>query len=69
MDGAGAMFRGIERSGGSAARELTRAADVSREAEERAAASVATMLATAAKGTGHGLPGGEGIISSYFLKV
>ena len=47
----------------------TRAADVSREAEERAAASVATMLATAAKGTGHGLPGGEGIISSYFLKV
>jgi len=36
-------------------------ADISREAAERAAASQ--------EGSGHGLPGGEGAISSYFLKV
>ena len=69
MDDAGAMFRGIESCSGSAARELMRAAGVSREAEERAAASVATLMTTAAKVSGHELSGGEGAISSYFLKV
>ena len=47
-----------------------RAAGVSREAAERAAAaSVATLVATVAKASGHGLSGGEGALSSYFLKV
>jgi len=49
LDGVGAMFRGDERRGGSAARDLARAADVSRKAKEEAAAAVATSVATAAK--------------------
>ena len=65
----GAMLRGLERCSGSMARELTRVADVSQEAAEQAAASVATLLATAAKASSHGLSGREGAISSYFLKV
>jgi hypothetical protein len=60
---------GLERCGDSVARELMRVADASREAAERAAASVATLVATAEKASGHGLSGGEGFISSYFLKV
>ena len=50
LDGVGGMFRGDERRGGSAARDLARAADVSRKAKEEAAAAVATSVATAAKG-------------------
>ena len=46
----GTIFRDIEGCGGSAARDLARAADVSRKADERAAAAVATSVATAAKG-------------------
>jgi len=57
MDGFGAMFRSDEGCGGSAARELARAADSSRKAVKRAAkraakevaTSVATSVATAAK--------------------
>ena len=49
LDGVGAMFRGDERRGGSAARDLARAADVSQKADERAAAAVASSVATAAK--------------------
>ena len=49
LDGVGAMFRGDERRGGSAARDLARAADVCRKADERAAAAVATSEAAAAK--------------------
>ena len=69
LDGAGARLRGLKRCGDSVARELTHVADVSREAAERAAASVATLVATAAKASSHGLSGGEGAVSSYFLKV
>ena len=69
LDGVGAMLRGLERCGDSVRWELTRVADVSREAAERAAVSVATLVATAAKASGHGLSDGEGVISSYFLKV
>jgi len=68
LDGVGAMLGGLERCGDSVARELTRVADVSHEAAERAAASVATLVATAAKASGHGLSGGEGAISSYFSR-
>ena len=50
------------------AQELT-SADFSRNVKERAAASEATLVATAAKASGHGLSGGEGALSSYFLKV
>jgi len=49
MDGFGAMFRSDEGCGGSAARELARAADSSRKAVKRAAKEVATSVATAAK--------------------
>ena len=49
LDGVGGMFRGDERRGGSAARDLARAADVSRKAKEEAAAAAATSVATAAK--------------------
>ena len=48
------MFRDNEGCGGSAARDLARAADVSRKADERAAATEATSLATAAKGLAMG---------------
>jgi len=50
LDCFGAIFRDNEGCGGSAARDLARAADVSRKADERAAAAVATSVATAAKG-------------------
>ena len=69
LDGVGAMLRGLERCGDSVAWELMRVADVSQEAAEQAAASVATLVATAAKASSHGLSGGEGALSSYFLKV
>jgi len=50
----GAIFRDNGGCGGSAARDLARAADVSRKADERAAATEATSLATAAKGLAMG---------------
>ena len=50
----GTIFRDNGGCGGSAARDLARAADVSRKADERAAATEATSLATAAKGLAMG---------------
>ena len=49
FDWFGTIFRDNEECGGSAARDLARAADVSRKADERAAATVATSVVTAAK--------------------
>jgi hypothetical protein len=49
LDGVGAMFRGDEGCGGSAARNLARAADVGRKAKEEAAAAVATAAKSVAK--------------------
>ena len=48
------IFRNNEGCGGSAARDLARAADVSRKADERAAATVATSVVTTAKGLAMG---------------
>jgi len=50
FDWFGTIFRENGGCGGSVARDLARAADVSRKADERAAAVVATSVATAAKG-------------------
>ena len=50
FDWFGTIFRDNGGCGGSAAWDLARAADVSRKADERAAAAVATSVATAAKG-------------------
>jgi len=54
FDWFGTIFRDNEECGGSAARDLARAADVSRKADERAAATVATSVVTTAKGLAMG---------------